>query len=105
MRGTTGSCWRKGIGRECGLRRCCDGSRCCRFRPANNQRHSTRIELGRTNEEEAVSEKSARSNLRSVEIPKMERHYSFLCSEVQSWLTEIGHEDYTSRKAGLKNEI
>jgi hypothetical protein len=35
----------------------------------------------------------------------MERHYSVICSEVQSWLTEIGHEDYSSRKAGLKKEI
>lgn len=35
----------------------------------------------------------------------MERHYSLLCSEVQPWITEIGHQDYSSRKAGLKKEI
>jgi hypothetical protein len=27
------------------------------------------------------------------------------CVEMQSWLTEIGHKDYSSRKAGLKKEI
>jgi len=43
--------------------------------------------------------------LRQAEIPKMERHYSVFCSEVQSWLTEIGHKDYSLRKAVLKKEI
>ena len=35
----------------------------------------------------------------------MEQHYSVVCSEVQSWHTEIGHKDYGLRKAGLKKEI
>lgn len=35
----------------------------------------------------------------------MERHYTDVCSEVQSSPTEIGQKDYISRKEGLKNEI
>lgn len=32
-----------------------------------------------------------------AEIPKMERQYSVFSSEVQSWHTEIGHKDYSSK--------
>jgi transposase len=41
-----------------------------RFRQANNQCHSTRIESGRTKEEGAVPEKSARSNPDRQRFPK-----------------------------------
>ena len=52
-----------------------------------------------------MSEKLTRNDRDRQKIPKMERHYSVFCSEVQSWLTEIGHKDYSSRKAVLKKEI
>ena len=49
-----------------------------------------------------MSEKLTRNDRDRQKIPKMERHYSVFCSEVQFWLTEIGHKDYSLRKAVLK---
>jgi len=35
----------------------------------------------------------------------MERHYSTCCWDGQSWLGEIEHEDYATRKVDLEKEI
>ena len=56
-------------------------------------------------EEGAVSKKSTRTGLDKAAIPKIGRHCSVFCSQVQSWLTESGRRDYSFTKAGIKKEI